>query len=117
MVYEDVVVDVNGIPEKIPNLFYQRLPILKTEPGTFLDWKRRKGNVHRLLEGTEFEITRLKKDIEKFDWEKKLEKRQRPTESDFEFNQKIINILSGRHFLGIESSRIELRDRAITAGR
>ena len=98
MIYQDVSVDVNGIPQKIPDIYYQRFPIIKTKPESYEDWKRRRAGIRQQVEGFCKDVQQLKLDVSKFAWERDLDKRKPPTESEFEFNQKVIDILAGRLF-------------------
>jgi len=107
MVYEDISVDVNGIPERIPDLYYQRFPLIKTKPDTYEDWKRRNAGTGKLIEGLCTEIEQLKLDVGKLAWEKRVENRRHLNESDFESNQKIVDILSGRLVGNLSDYRIE----------
>lgn len=95
MVVDDVAVDVNGVPIEIPEPYYQRVPLYKTEEGTYLDWVRRKGTASRQMEGIIFEINRLKLEVEKFHWEWKLRARPPLSPEDYECNKKITDILEG----------------------
>jgi len=65
IVAEDVTLDINGIPDRIPKPFYLRVPIIKVEPGSYEDWKKRGGITDRLLEATERGIKRLEKEARK----------------------------------------------------
>lgn len=96
MVYEDVKLDVNGIPEKLPGLYYLRLPLTKTEPNTYEDWKRRKGSLRRLLEGTNFEIERIALEVDRIEWERKIRTRSPISQEEFEINERIVRILEGK---------------------
>ena len=87
--------DVNGIPEKIPNLFYMRVPLWRSEPNSYLDWKRRKAGIPRLLEGTDMEIKRLELEVDRIAWERGLRARPPTTLDEFALNAKIIDILKG----------------------
>jgi len=96
IVFDDVPVDVNGVPHKLPESFYQRLPLLKTEEKTYDDWVRRRGTPRRLLSGVEFETDRLRLQVEKLVWEKKLRERPPLSPEESECNKHIIDILEGR---------------------
>jgi hypothetical protein len=99
MVLEDIPVDVNGVPLKLPGAFYQRLPLLKTEENTYDDWVRRRATPGRLLSGVEFETDRLRLQVEKLAWEKKLRERPQLSPEESECNKHIIDILEGRIYL------------------
>jgi hypothetical protein len=87
--------DINGIPDKIPDLYYMRVPLWRTEPNSYLDWKRRKGGVHKLLEGTEMEIKQIELEVDRIAWERRLRTQPQPGAPDFDLNNKIIEILKG----------------------
>jgi hypothetical protein len=87
--------DFNGIPEKIPNTFYMRVPLWRVEPDTYLDWKRRRAGLTKLLGGTQMEINRTKLEVDRIMWERTLRARPQPTEDDFALKNKIIDILDG----------------------
>ena len=95
MVLEDVTVDVNGVPHKIPEPHYQRVPLHKTEKGTYDDWVRRRGNEKRRVEGIIFEVNRLRLEVEKLSWERKLQARPPLSQEESECNRKIVEILTG----------------------
>jgi hypothetical protein len=103
MVFEDVSADVNGVPHKLPEAFYQRLPLLKTEENTYDDWVRRRATPGRLLSGVEFETDRLRLQVEKLAWEKELRERPLLSSEESECNKHIIDILEGMIYLGRES--------------
>ena len=115
MVTDDVTLDVNGIPDKIPKPFYLRVPILKAEPKSYEDWKKRGGITNRFLEATEREIKRIEKEVGKIQWERELRKRPPISHDDLDINRKIVEVLEG---ISIELTilREELRDRALKAG-
>ena len=95
IVAEDVTLDVNGIPDKIPKPFYLRLPILRVEPQSYEDWKKRGGITDRLLEATERAIKRIEKEVGKIKWERQLRKRPPISHDDLDINRKIVEVLEG----------------------
>jgi hypothetical protein len=95
MVHEDPILDINGIPERIPDIFYQRVPVIKTEPGTYQDWVRRGARPFKLVEAVKNEIQKIKLEVEKISWERKLRQRPPVSQDDVVFNRKIIEVLTG----------------------
>ena len=100
MVREDVRLDINGIPEKLPSIFYLRTPLLKTVPGTFEDWKKRNSGPKRLLGITELEIKRLETEVAKIPWERELRAKPSIPEETIALHERIIEILGGRPLRG-----------------
>jgi hypothetical protein len=115
IVAEDVTLDVNGIPDKIPKPFYLRVPILNVEPNSYEDWKKRGGITNRLLEATEKAIKRIEKEVGKIQWERKLRERPPVSRNDLDINRKIVEVLEG---ISMESAMLikELRVRALRSG-
>ena len=102
------------MPEKIPNLFYMRVPLWRAEPNSYLDWKRRKAGVPRLLEGAEMEVKKIELEVDRIAWERGLRARPDPTSDEFVINNKIAAILKGiSPQFGDADGPIELRDRAL----
>ena len=96
MVRGDVKLDINGIPEKLPEEYYMRMPLLKTEDNSYEDWKRRRGKPSKLLVGTKHDIERLQKEVAQLEWEINLRQRPAVTQGDISFNKKIVGILDGK---------------------
>lgn len=101
--FDDVPVDINGVPHKLPEPFYQRLPLIKTKENTYDDWVRRRASPRRLLGAVEFETDRLRFQVEKLAWEKKLRERPPLSPEESECNKHIIDILEGSIYSGRES--------------
>jgi hypothetical protein len=95
MVYEDVPLDVVGVPEKIPNLFYRRVPLYITEANSYEDWKRRRGRTHRLLQGVENDLKGIKLEVNRIVFERSLRARPPVQEESFQLNKKVVEILKG----------------------
>jgi hypothetical protein len=113
MVHETVTLDITGIPEKIPDMSYKRVPMLKTEEGSYLDWKDRGFQPSKLVLAIESDIQKLELEVGKFAWERGLRERPPLSEDAFDGNRRILGILKG-NFLG--ETDVELRDRALEAG-
>jgi hypothetical protein len=115
IVAEDVTLDINGIPDKVPKPFYLRVPILRLEPNCYEDWKKRGGITDRFLEATETAIKRIEKEVGKIQWERELRKRPRISHNDLDINRKIVDVLEG---ISKELPILieELRVRALKAG-
>jgi hypothetical protein len=95
MVHEEIQLDVNGIPEKIPKVFWKRFPLWRSEPNSYLDWKRRKAVPGRLLQGTGTDIKKIELEVDRIAWERGLRARPPPDQSEYALNAKIIEILKG----------------------
>jgi hypothetical protein len=95
MVYEDVPLDVVGVPEKIPNLFYRRVPLYITKANSYEDWKRRRGRTHRLLQGVENDLKGIKLEVNRIVFERSLRARPPVQEESFQLNKKVVEILKG----------------------
>ena len=100
MVHDDVILDVNGIPEKLPGYSYQKLPLINELYKGYDYYARRDTAARTLLSGTELEIQMLEREVEKFVWDMKLRIRAPPAETDFEINRKIVDILEGTELFG-----------------
>ena len=97
MVYEDVTLDITGVPNKIPEPYYRRVPLIRTEPESYEDWKRRRGNTKKLLEVTTMEANKLALDVERVAWERGLRERPPFSQETLDLNKRIVEILKGRH--------------------
>jgi hypothetical protein len=106
MVYEDVPLDIVGVPEKIPNLFYRRLPLYITKADSYDDWKRRRGKTHRLLQGVENELSEIKLEVNRIVFERALRARPPVQEENFKLNKKVVEILKGEILRYIAERRI-----------
>ena len=95
IVHQDVELDVNGIPIGLPKLFYQRVPTIKTEPGSYEDWKRKKPSMERLVSAIAWEIGRLRVEVGRLGKELKLRQRPPIPQESFDSNRKIVEILEG----------------------
>jgi GrpB-like predicted nucleotidyltransferase (UPF0157 family) len=95
MVYEDVPLDVMGVPEKIPNLYYRRVPLNITKEGSYEDWVRRKARPYRLLQGVENNVKEIKLEINRIVFERSLRARPAVQEESFRLNKKVVEILKG----------------------
>lgn len=98
MVHEEVALDMLGIPEKIPSLYYRRVPLLITKPGTYDDWKRRRAGVNRWIEGVEESLKEIKLEADRIVWERNLRARPPVQLDKLELNMKIVEILKGGMF-------------------
>jgi hypothetical protein len=113
MVHETVTLDITGIPEKIPDMRYKRVPMLKTEEGSYFDWKHRRFQPSKLLLAINRDIQKLEFEVGRLAWERGLRERPPLSEDAFDGNRRILEILKGI-FLG--ETDVELRDRALEAG-
>jgi hypothetical protein len=89
-----------------------RVPLWRAQPNSYLDWKRRKGGVHKLLKGTDMEIKQIELEVDRIAWERKLRAQPRFGGRDFDLNNKIIDVLEGI----IHRSRETLKERELRDG-
>jgi len=98
MVHGDVKVDFHGFPQEIPAIYWMRSPIVKVEPESYEDWKRRKGTPWRFLEGTGTAIKKLELEVGRMQWERDLAKRPPMDPEKLALNKKLVDVLSGTLF-------------------
>lgn len=104
MVREDPVLDINGIPERLPTVFYLRSPLLKIDPDSYEDWKKRGSAPKKLLEVAEEAIKQLELAVAKFSWERRLHARPPVPPETFESHKRIVDILDGES-LGVLTAK------------
>lgn len=93
--HDDVTVDITGVPDKIPELRYRRVPLIRAEEGTYLDWKRRKGSPKKLLEGVKVEVDMLALEVGRIAWERNLRAQPPLSQDVLVMNKRIVDILKG----------------------
>jgi hypothetical protein len=98
MVHEEVPLDMLGIPEKIPSLYYRRVPLIITKPDSYEDWKRRRAGVHRWIDGIEEGLKEIKLEADRIVWERNLRARPPVQLEKLEMNKKIVEVLKGGMF-------------------
>jgi len=105
---------MHGIPDKVPSLYYMRVPLWRVEPESYLDWKRRRAGFGKLLQGTQMEIKKIELEVDRIAWEGGLRARPDPTPDELALHTKIIQILKGTfvRLVGADGA-VELRDRAL----
>jgi hypothetical protein len=95
MVHSDVETDIYGIPERLPDLYYLRVPLLKVKSGSFKDCIHRKLHPLSLLQASESEIEELRLEVDRFQWERDLRDQPGVAKEEFEINHKIVEMLKG----------------------
>ena len=112
--YEDVSLDVVGVPEKIPNLFYRRLPLYITKANSYEDWKRRRGGTRNMIRGVENNLNEIKLEVNRIAFERSLRARPPVQEASFQLNMKVVEILKGevsRYFAEGRIARKSIKSR------
>jgi hypothetical protein len=108
MVAGVVEVDVNGIPEKLPSIFYRRHHLLKFVPESFEEGKERKFSPERLIDTVAKELDRIALEVDRIVFERELRERPVIPSKDFDVNKRIIAILRGRSYGAFAHGRIEI---------
>ena len=93
MVHEDVEVDINGIPNSLPKIRYERMPMVIRKVGSYEDWLRRGARPVRLIKAIQEEVQELAKEVAKLQWERRLRMRPIVSQKALDFNKNIINVL------------------------
>jgi len=93
MVHEDVEVDIYGIPNNLPKIRYERMPMVIRKVGSYEDWLRRGAGPARLVKAIQQEVQELQKEVAKLEWERRLRMRPVVSQKVLDFNKRILDVL------------------------
>jgi hypothetical protein len=95
MVHGDIELDVNGVPINLPEIRYERMPMVIRKPGGYEDWLQRAAGPARLVSAIETDVQDLAQQVAKLEWERELRMRPPVTQKVIEFNKRIADVLEG----------------------
>lgn len=95
MVHGDIDLDVNGVPVNLPQIRYERAPMVIRKLGGYEDWLQRNAGPGRLVSAIETDVQELAHQVAKLEWERELRMRPPVPPKVIEFNKRITDVLEG----------------------